>query len=248
MKVAVFGARGRMGTAICRALAEQADLEVVARLDLGDARELALGADVAVDFTNVEAVMDNLTWCVDQGIPVVVGTSGFTPARIEQVRDYLGDQPRSGVLIVPNFSIGAVLMMHFAAIAAPYFESVEIIEAHHAAKADAPSGTAVNTARLIAEARAAAAYPPMPDATTHEAPGARGAEIAAVRVHSLRQPGLVALQEVRLGSSGESLAIVSDAHSRACYEPGVIEAVRWVGSHPGLTVGLDEVLGLSGGR
>lgn len=244
MKVAVFGASGRMGTEVCRAVVE-AGWELVAGIDIGDPRNDALGADVAVDFTHPDSVMDNLEWLVTHGIGAVVGTTGFTPERLTQVQAWLGDTPVSGVLVAPNFSIGAVLMMHFSAVAAPYFESVEIIEAHHPGKADAPSGTAATTARLVDEARQAAAAAAMPDATTHEVPGARGAAIAGVRVHSLRLPGLIAQQEVRLTSGGETLTITNDARSRACYMPGVLQGIRWVEAHPGLTYGLEPVLGLS---
>ncbi|MDR0782852.1 MAG: 4-hydroxy-tetrahydrodipicolinate reductase [Propionibacteriaceae bacterium] len=245
MKVAVFGAKGRMGGEACRAIEAECDLEVVAQIDLGDRRELALGADMAIDFTHPDAVVDNVAWCITNGLPVVVGTSGFTPERLDMLRELLGANPATGVLVVPNFSIGAVLMMHFSAGAAPYFESVEIIETHHTMKADAPSGTAAITARLVAASREAAGVGDMVDSTTHEAPGARGTEIAGVRVHSLRLPGLIAQQEVRLTSSGETLAIVNDARSRACYAPGIVAALRWIGDRKGLTVGLDTVLGLA---
>ncbi len=248
MRIVVFGANGRMGAEVCQAVGGQADCEIVAGIDLGDPREAGLSADVAIDFTHPDTVMDNIAWCVDHGINAVVGTSGFTPERLERVRSMVGENPRVGVLIAPNFSIGAVLMMHFAAQAAPYFDSVEIIEAHHTAKADAPSGTAAATARLVAEARSRAGAGPVPDATTHETPGARGAEIDGIRVHSLRLPGLIAQQEVRLGSAGETLTISDDSRSRASFMPGVLQAVRWIGSHPGLTVGLEPVLGLSQGR
>jgi 4-hydroxy-tetrahydrodipicolinate reductase len=245
MKVAVFGANGRMGSQVCAAVGQQPDMALVARIDLGDPREAALGAEVVIDFTHPDAVLDNLAFCVRHQIHAVVGTTGFSPERLEQVRGLLGADPRCGVVIAPNFAIGAVVMMHVAALAAPYFESVEIIEAHHPGKADAPSGTAGLTARLVAQARARAGSAPMPDATTVETPGARGAVIDQVRVHSLRLSGLIAQQEVRLTSAGETLAIVNDARSRACYMPGVLTAARWVPHHLGLTVGLDAVLGLN---
>lgn len=245
MRIAVFGANGRMGSETCRAVSETADLDLIAGIDIGDSRDPALEANVAVDFTHPDSVMDNIAWCIENKIGVVVGTTGFTPDRLEQVRSVLGDNSPVGVLIAANFSIGAVLMMHFAAKAAPHFESVEIIEAHHAGKVDAPSGTAATTARMVASARLAAAAPGMPDATAKLLDGARGAQIDGVRVHSLRLPGLIALQEVRLTSSGETLAIVSDARSRSCFMPGVLLGIRWVGSHRGLTIGLEPVLGLS---
>jgi len=245
MKIAVFGASGRMGTEVCHAVDQAEGLELVARVDIGLPREAALGADVVVDFTHPDAVMDNLAWCVEHGIGAVVGTTGFTPARLDQVRSWLAGAPGVGVLVAPNFSIGAVLMMHFSQIAAPHFESVEIIEAHHPGKADAPSGTAANTARMVAAARAAAGCPPMPDATSHQVDGARGAEIDSVRVHALRLAGLVAYQEVRLTSAGETLSVISDARSRSCYMPGVLQGIAWVPDHPGLTVGLEPVLGIT---
>jgi len=244
MKVAVFGADGRMGGLTCQTVEETPGLELVARIDLNDSRDGALGADVVVDFTHPDAVMENLEWCIGQGISAVIGTTGFTPDKLDYVRAKLGTPAKCGVLIAPNFSIGAVLMMHFSAVAAPYFESVEIIETHHAAKADAPSGTAATTARLVEEARMAASAAPMPDATSHEVPGARGATINNVRVHSLRLPGIIAQQEVRLTCTGETLAIVSDARSRSCFMPGVVQGITWVADHPGLTVGLEPVLGL----
>ena len=245
MKIAVFGANGRMGTEACRAVDQDPALDLIAGIDIGDERESAIEADVAVDFTHPDSVMDNISWCLDHGISVVVGTTGFTPARLDQVRLMLGENPLAWVLIAPNFSIGAVLMMHFSAVAAAYFESVEIIETHHAGKADAPSGTAATTARLVEEARLAASAAPMPDSTTHEVPGARGASISGVRVHSLRLPGVIAQQEVRLTSGGETLSIISDARSRSSFMPGVLQGIRWVAAHPGLTVGLEPVLGLS---
>ena len=244
MKIAVFGARGRMGTEVCQMVTAQPDLELVAAIDVGDSPDLATGADVAVDFTHPDAVMDQVEWCVSHGLPVVVGTTGFTDERLDRVRAMLGPDPQIGVMIAPNFSIGAVLTMHFSAIAAPYFESVEIIEAHHAAKADAPSGTAATIARMVDQARQAASSPAMPDATTHEAPGARGTLSNGVRVHSLRLPGLIAQHEVRLTSSGETLSIINDARSRSSYMPGVLQGIRWVQAHQGLTVGLEAVLGL----
>ncbi|MDR2973462.1 MAG: 4-hydroxy-tetrahydrodipicolinate reductase [Propionibacteriaceae bacterium] len=245
LRIVVFGANGRMGAEVCQTLGAQPDCQIVAAIDLGDPKDDLVEADVAVDFTHPDAVMDNIAWCLERGINAVVGTTGFTPERLDQVTAMLGSDPTAGVLIAPNFSIGAVLMMHFAAVAAPYFESVEIIEAHHTAKADAPSGTAATTASMVAAARAAAATPAMVDATTHETPGARGAQIEGVRVHSLRLPGVIAQQEVRLASAGETLTVVNDARSRASYMPGVLQGVRWIMNHPGLTVGLETVLGIS---
>ncbi|SDY51815.1 dihydrodipicolinate reductase [Micromonospora pattaloongensis] len=244
IRVGVLGARGRMGTEVCRAVDAAEDLELVAMIDQGDWLFNAsdAGAEVVVDFTNPDVVMDNLHWCIDQGISVVVGTSGFSEQRLERVRSWLARKPGVGVVIAPNFGIGAVLMMQFAARAARYFESVEIIEQHHPKKLDAPSGTAAHTARVIAEARAAANLGAMPDATKDERPGARGAEVDGVRVHSVRAAGLVAHQEVLFGTTGETLTIRHDSYDRASFMPGVLLAVRAVRHRPGLTVGLDALI------
>jgi 4-hydroxy-tetrahydrodipicolinate reductase len=246
IKVGVLGAKGRMGSEVSRTVGAAPDLELVAAVDVGDARDPLAGCDVVVDFTHPGAVMDNLRWCLEHGRSVVVGTSGFDDARLAGVRDCLGASPSARALIVPNFSIGAVLMMYFAAKAAPFFESAEIIELHHAAKADAPSGTATRTASLIAEARAGAELGPPPDATVSEVAGARGATLDGVRVHSVRLAGLLAHQEVLLGGHGEILTIRHDSMDRSSFMPGVLLAVRGVGSlPPGLTVGLDGMLGLA---
>ena len=246
IKVGVLGAKGRMGSEVSRTVGAAPDLELVAAVDVGDARDPLAGCDVVVDFTHPGAVMDNLRWCLKHGRNVVVGTSGFAEARLAEVRDWLGESPSARALIVPNFSIGAVLMMYFAAKAAPFFESAEIIELHHAAKADAPSGTATRTASLIAEARAGAELGPPPDATVSEVAGARGATLDGVRVHSVRLAGLLAHQEVLLGGHGEVLTIRHDSMDRSSFMPGVLLAVRGVGSlPPGLTVGLDGMLGLA---
>lgn len=244
LRVGVLGARGRMGMEVCRAIDAADDLELVAMIDQGDWLFNAsdAGAEVVVDFTNPDVVMDNLHWCIDQGINVVVGTSGFTEQRLERVRGWLSHRPDVGVLIAPNFGIGAVLMMQFAARAARYFDSVEIVEMHHPQKLDAPSGTAAHTARLVAQARQAAGKDAMPDATKDDPAGARGADIEGVRVHSLRAAGLVAHQEVLLGTAGETLTIRHDSYDRASFMPGVLLAVRSVPHRPGLTVGLDALL------
>jgi len=239
IRVGVFGARGRMGLEVCNAVDAAPDLDLVARVDQGDPRD---EADVYVDFTTPEVVMGNLEWAIDQGIHVVVGTTGFTAERFEQVREWLAKKPGVGVLIAPNFGIGAVLMMQFAAKAARYFESAEIIEQHHPRKLDAPSGTATHTAQLIAAARAEAGLGAMPDATKEEQPGARGAEIDGVRVHAVRAAGLVAHQEVLFGTEGETLTIRHDSLDRVSFMPGVLLAVRAVGQRPGLTVGIDSLL------
>ncbi|MBW4705481.1 MULTISPECIES: 4-hydroxy-tetrahydrodipicolinate reductase [unclassified Micromonospora] len=242
IRVGVLGARGRMGAEVCRAVDGADDLALVAAVDQGDELAGAEAAEVVVDFTTPDVVMDNLRWCVDRGVHAVVGTTGFTRARLEQVRGWLADRPDVGVVIAPNFGIGAVLMMQFAARAARHFESVEIIEQHHPRKLDAPSGTATHTARLVAQARAEAGLGPMPDATKDEVPGARGADIDGVRVHAVRATGLLAHQEVLFGTLGETLTIRHDSYDRVSFMPGVLLAVRAVRQRPGLTVGLDALL------
>lgn len=244
IRVGVLGARGRMGLAACKAVDAAADMELVAMIDQSDWLSNAsdAGAEVVVDFTTPDAVMDNLHWCIDQGINVVVGTSGFTEQRLERVRGWLARRPELGVIVAPNFAIGAVLMMEFAERAARFFDSIEIIEQHHPKKVDAPSGTALRTAQIIAQARAAAGLADMPDATTDELPGARGAEVDGVRVHSVRAAGLVAHQEVLFGTTGETLKIRHDSYDRASFMPGVLLAVREVLRRPGLTVGLNSLL------
>ncbi|MET1062444.1 MAG: 4-hydroxy-tetrahydrodipicolinate reductase [Aeromicrobium sp.] len=245
-RVAVLGAKGRMGSDSVRAIEAADGLEVVAQIDADDPLDLiaSSGAEVALDFTQPAVALDNVTWCVEHGVHVVVGTSGFDDDRIEAVRGLLGPAPTTEVLIVPNFSIGAVLMMKFAATAAPFFESVEVIELHHPGKVDAPSGTATRTAELIAAARAEAGSAPLPDATTTDPDGARGATVAGIPVHSVRARGFVATQEVLLGGGGETFSIRHDSHDRTSFMPGVVAAVRAVGQRPGITVGLDDILGL----
>ena len=244
IRVGVLGARGRMGLEVCKAVDAADDLELVAMVDQGDwlSNAADAGAQVLVDFTTPDVVMDNLHWAVDQGINVVVGTTGFTEQRLDRLRGWLARRPEVGVLIAPNFGIGAVLMMQFAARAARYFDSAEIIEQHHPRKLDAPSGTATHTARLIAAARADAGRGPMPDATKEEVDGARGADIDGVRVHAVRAAGLVAHQEVLFGTQGETLTIRHDSLDRVSFMPGVLLAVRHVVTRPGLTVGLDDLL------
>ncbi len=244
IRVGVLGARGRMGQEVCQAVDAADDLDLVAMIDQGDwlANASDAGAQVVVDFTTPDVVMDNLHWCIEQGINVVVGTSGFTQARIDRVRAWLRGHPQVGVVIAPNFAVGAVLMIEFAARAAKYFESVEIIEQHHPRKVDAPSGTAINTAEAIAQARQAAGLGAAPDATKDEMPGARGAEVAGVRVHSVRASGLVAHQEVLFGTTGETLKLRHDSYDRVSFMPGVLLAVRSVVQRPGLTVGLGDLL------
>lgn len=238
----MFGARGRMGSEVCKAVEAADDLELVAAIDQDDSLDAASKAQVVVDFTTPDVVMGNLEWAIGQGIHAVVGTTGFTDQRLSAVREWMASQPSVGVLVAPNFGIGAVLMMEFAARAARYFESAEIIEQHHPRKLDAPSGTSGHTARLIAAARAEAGLGPMPDATKEEAPGARGTDVDGVRIHSVRAAGLVAHQEVLFGTQGETLTIRHDSLDRVSFMPGVLLAVRTIVSRPGLTVGLDAFL------
>ncbi|WP_340538582.1 4-hydroxy-tetrahydrodipicolinate reductase [Nocardioides sp. GXZ039] len=246
VRVGVLGARGKVGAEVCRAVEEAAGLELVAAIDQGDdPQELVTsGAQVVVDFTHPDVVMDNLELCIEHGIDAVVGTTGFDDERLARLRELLGDPPRSGVLIAPNFSIGAILMMRFAAAAAPHFDSVEVVELHHPDKADAPSGTARRTAELIAAARRDAGVDPAPDATSTALDGARGADVDGVPVHALRVRGLVAHQEVILGGTGETLTLRHDSLHRSSFTPGVLAAVRAIGSRPGLTVGLEELIDL----
>ena len=245
IKVGVLGARGRMGQTVCATVEDAPDMELAAQVDQDDSPEPLTGCDVVVDFTHPGAVMDNLRWCVEHGLNVVVGTSGFGDERLGQVRSWLEKAPAVRVLIVPNFSVGAVLMMRFAAQAARFFESAEVIELHHAAKMDAPSGTALRTASLIGEARGKAGLGAPPDATKQELAGARGAAVDDVHVHSVRLSGLVAHQEVLFGGHGETLTIRHDSLDRASFMPGVLLAVRGVASlSPGLTIGIEPLLGL----
>jgi 4-hydroxy-tetrahydrodipicolinate reductase len=245
IKVGVLGARGRMGQQVCATIEGAPDMELAAQVDQGDSLEALLGCDVVVDFTHPGVVMGNLRWCVEHGLNVAVGTSGFGDDRLAEVRSWTENAPGARVLIVPNFSVGAVLMMRFAAQAARFFESAEIIELHHAAKVDAPSGTALRTAGVIAEARTKAGLGAPPDATKQELAGARGTSVEDVHVHSVRLAGLVAHQEVLFGGHGETLTIRHDSLDRASFMPGVLLAVRGVASlPPGLTVGIEPLLGL----
>ncbi len=241
IQVGVVGAAGRMGRTVCEAVTDADGMQVSARVDLGESMDLLDKCDVVVDFTAPDVVMTTLEHCIPKGIHVVVGTSGFNAARLAEVESML-EGSGAGVLVAPNFSIGAVLMMRFAAVAAPFFESVEIIEMHHPDKVDAPSGTAVRTAELIAEARQGRTSP---DATTQTLPGARGASVDDVTVHSVRLRGLVAHQEVLLGGAGETLTIRHDSLDRVSFMPGVLLGIRNVGTHPGLTVGLDAFVDLA---
>jgi 4-hydroxy-tetrahydrodipicolinate reductase len=243
IKVAVIGARGRMGSEVVKAVNEAKDLELVAQLDLGDSLDALLtsGAAVAVDFTTPDSVMANLEFLISHNINAVVGTTGFDDARIAKIKAALANS-KSGVLIAPNFAIGAVLMMEFATKAAKYFESAEIIELHHPNKVDAPSGTAARTAELMSAARKEAGSSAMPDATTTSLAGARGATVGDIPVHSVRLRGLVAHQEVLLGGIGETLSIRHDSIDRVGFMPGVLLGVRKVVTHPGLTFGLENFM------
>ncbi|WP_280505166.1 4-hydroxy-tetrahydrodipicolinate reductase [Nocardia farcinica] len=246
IRVGVLGARGKVGQAICAAVRAAGDLELVAEVDKGDALErfTESGTQVVVDFTHPDVVMGNLKFLVENGIHAVVGTTGFDAARLDEVRGWLAGSQDTGVLIAPNFAIGAVLSMRFAEQAARFFESVEVVELHHPGKADAPSGTAYRTAGLIAEARQRAGVGRSPDATTSELDGARGADVDGVRVHSVRLAGLVAHQEVLFGTQGETLTIRHDSIDRSSFAPGVLLGVREIARRPGLTVGLDPFLDL----
>ena len=245
--VAVVGAAGRMGSTTCAAVEAAEGLELAAQIEVGDDLEAGLkGVDVAVIFSVPDAVVENVLTCVRLGVHAVVGTTGWTPERLHQVRDALGERPDGGVgvgvLIAPNFTIGAVLLMRFAAQAAEHFESVEVIELHHPEKVDAPSGTARHTAEAIAAARRDAGLPNSPDATNSGLDGARGADVDGVRVHSVRLRGLIAHEEVLLGGPGEQLTIRHDSFDRISFMPGVLLAVRKINAHPGLTVGLEHYL------
>ncbi len=243
IKVGVLGARGRMGSEVVKAVNEASDLELVAALDLGDSLDALVsnGAQVVVDFTTPDSVMANLEFLISKNINAVIGTTGFDDARIAKIKSLLASS-KSGVLIAPNFAIGAVLMMEFATKAAKYFESAEIIELHHPNKVDAPSGTAARTADLMSKARKEAGLAPMPDATKSSLDGARGATVGDIPVHSVRVRGLVAHQEVLLGGIGETLSIRHDSIDRVGFMPGVLLGVRQVVTHPGLTFGLENFM------
>ena len=244
INVAVLGARGRMGSEVVKAVEAAEGLALVAALDMGDSLEQLKGsaAHVVVDFTTPDSVMANLEFLIDNGMNVVVGTTGFDDAKLATVKGWLANNPSVGVLIAPNFAIGAVLMMEFAAKAARYFESAEVIELHHPAKVDAPSGTAARTAELMGAARKDAGFGAMPDATNTAIDGARGALVAGIPVHSVRARGLVAHQEVLFGGLGETLTIRHDSIDRAGFMPGVILGVRKIVNTPGLTHGLDKFM------
>jgi len=244
IKVAVLGARGRMGAEVVKAVEESSDCQLVAALDLGDSLDQLISSDahVVVDFTTPDSVMENLEFLIAHKIHAVVGTTGFDDARMAKLNSLSAAHPEVGILIAPNFAIGAVLMMEFAAKAAKYFESAEIIELHHPDKVDAPSGTASRTAGIISTARKAASLPAMPDATSTSLEGARGALVGDVPVHSVRLRGLVAHQEVLFGGLGETLSIRHDSLDRAGFMPGVLLGIRSVISRPGVTFGLENFM------
>ncbi len=251
MAVAVIGASGRMGAEVCRAVEAADGLRLAGGFDVGDDLGDLAGADVVVEFSVPDASPTNVAHCVAQGLHVVVGTTGWDEPRLEGLAARLAEAPPSrsgtpvGVLVAPNFAIGAILMMSFARQAARFYESVEIIELHHPDKVDAPSGTAARTAALVGGAREEAGLGAVPDATTHDPAGARGARVHGIPVHAVRLRGLVAHQEVLLGNPGELLTVRHDSFDRASFMPGVIAGVRQVADHPGLTVGLEHYLGLA---
>ena len=244
MKVAVLGAKGRMGTETVAAIESSGDLTLSSALDLGDSLEqlVKTGTEVIVDFTHPESVMKNLEFAISNGIHVVVGTTGFDDKKLAVLKELLAKNPKVGALIAPNFGLGAVLMMQFSQTAAKYFESVEIIELHHANKVDAPSGTAIRTAEIITDARKQSKKSAMPDASKTIIPGARGAKVGDVPIHSVRSHGYVAHQEVIFGDAGETLSIRHDSINRAGFMPGVLIGIRNVAKHPGLTVGLENYM------
>jgi len=244
MKVAVLGAKGRMGAETVAAIESTSDLTLSSALDLGDSLDqlIKTGTEVVIDFTHPDSVMKNLEFAINNGIHIVVGTTGFDDKKISELKNLLSKNPKVGALIAPNFGLGAVLMMQFSQKAAQYFESVEIIELHHANKVDAPSGTAIRTAELITDARKQSKKGAMPDASKTIIPGARGAKVGDVPIHSVRSHGYVAHQEVIFGDAGETLSIRHDSINRAGFMPGVLIGVRNVAKHPGLTVGLENYM------
>ena len=246
IKVGVLGAKGRMGQEVMRAVNDAPDLELVAALDIGDSLDQILSnkVEVIVDFTTPDSVMANLEYVIGHGIHAVVGTTGFDDARLVSVSSIAAGHPEVGVLIAPNFGLGAVLMMEFSKKAARYFESAEIVELHHPNKVDAPSGTSARTAELISKARAEAGLGAMPDATKTGLAGARGAVVGDVHIHSVRLRGLLAHQEVLFGGPGETLTIRHDSLDRIGFMPGVLLGVREVAKHPGITYGLEGFLSL----
>lgn len=245
-KIGVLGAKGRVGSAIVAAVEASEQHELAASVDHGDDLQKLVdaGVEVVVDFTVPDAVMGNVEFCVNNGIHAVVGTTGWTEERYNQVREWLQESPETGVLVAPNFAISAVLTMKFAEIAAPFFESAEVIELHHPNKKDAPSGTAVHTAEGIAKAREAAGMGSQPDATDQSLDGARGADVQGVPVHAVRMTGMVAHEQVIFGTQGQTLTIKQDSYDRDSFVPGVMVGVEKIAGYPGLTIGLEKFLGL----
>ena len=246
IKVGVLGAAGKVGSAVVAGVEKADDLQLAAKVSAGDSLQVLVdeGVDVIVDFTTPNAVMDNLEFCINNGIHCVVGTTGFDDERYQKVRDWCAANEGVGVLIAPNFAISAVLTMAFARQAAPFFESAEVVELHHPYKLDAPSGTAVKTAQGIADARKEAGLTQMPDATEQALDGSRGASVDGVPVHAVRMKGMVAHEEVIFGTTEQSLTIRQDSYGRESFVPGVLTGVREVANRPGLTIGLDAYLGL----
>lgn len=246
IKVGVLGAKGRVGQAIVEGVNAAEDLELVAEIDRETPLEklVEAGAEVAVDFTQPASVMDNLEFCIANGIHAVVGTTGFDEERLAKVEEWTKKEGAGNVLIAPNFAVSAVLTMVFAAQAAKFFDSAEVVEYHHPNKLDAPSGTAVHTAQGIAKARKEAGLDAMPDKTEQSLDGARGADVDSVHVHAVRMQGMVAHEEVIFGTQGQSLTIRQDSYDRSSFTPGVLLGVREISSHAGLTVGLEKYLGL----
>ncbi|MGV0373438.1 4-hydroxy-tetrahydrodipicolinate reductase [Corynebacterium pilbarense] len=246
IKVGVLGAAGKVGSAVVAGVEKADDLQLAAQVSAGDSLQVLVdeGVDVIVDFTTPNAVMDNLEFCINNGIHCVVGTTGFDDERYQKVRDWCAANEGVGVLIAPNFAISAVLTMAFARQAAPFFESAEVVEFHHPNKLDAPSGTAVKTAQGIANARKEAGLTDMPDATEQALDGSRGASVDGVPVHAVRMQGMVAHEEVIFGTTEQSLTIRQDSYGRESFVPGVLTGVREVANRPGLTIGLDAYLGL----
>lgn len=246
IKVGVLGAKGKVGQTVVEAVKAADDLELVAEVDRDDSLQLLVeqGAEIVVDFTAPAVVMDNLDFCINNGISAVVGTTGFDDERLAQVRQWCEANPEVSVLIAPNFAISAVLTMSFAKQAARFFDSAEVVEYHHPNKLDAPSGTAIHTAQGIADARREAGLGAQPDATDQSLPGSRGADVDGVPVHAVRMTGMVAHEEVIFGSRGQSLTIRQDSYDRTSFIPGVLLGVREAERHKGLVIGLDAYLGL----
>lgn len=246
IRVAVIGAKGRMGSHAVDAINDAEGLELVAALGSSDSLETLLeqNIDVAVELTVPKSTEDNVTFLVENGIDTVVGTTGWDNDRLARLEATLNNHPKTAVLIAPNFSIGAVLAMRFAELAAPYFDSAEVVEIHHTRKLDAPSGTANHTAQRIAEARNAAGLPAVPDSTESDPQGARGAVIDGIHVHAIRQQGMNAHEEILFGSDGEALTIRTDSHSTSAFMPGIVTAVRSIADYTGLIHGLENMLDL----